>query len=293
MKTNIYHIIILIAALTGTLVLQSCNGKKTAGHQITVTIEPLRYFTQAIAGDKFDVLSMVPKGSNPESYDPTPQQLVNLENSIAYFRIGSIGFEQVWMKRLQQNVPLMKVFDTSKGIRKLYMRHSHEETETENSSEADPHIWNSSKNARIIAQNIFKGLCELEPKSKDYFEQNLMRLLKEIDSTEKELQTLINDKTTRSFLIFHPALSYFAKDYGLEQICIEEEGKEPSPTRLKDLIQICREKKIRIIFMQEEFDKRNAELIARETGTQLVTINPLSYNWSKEMIHIAKSLDNE
>jgi len=274
-------------------VLQSCSEKKRTTRQLTVTIEPLRFFTQSIAGDKFDVVSMVPQGNNPESYDPTPQQLIKLENSEAYFRIGYIGFEQTWMERLQQNAPKMKIFDTSKGIKTITSSHIHDETNAHSIATPDPHIWNSTANACIIVKNIYNGLCELNPENKEYFKQNRNKLLKEIDRIDKELKTLIKGTKNRAFLIFHPALSYFAKDYGLEQICIEEEGKEPSPIYLKDLIQTCKEKEIKTIFIQEEFDKRNAELISRETGARLVIINPLSYNWGKEMLHIAKSLRNE
>ena len=92
---------------------------------ITVTLEPQRYFTEAIAGDKFKVLSMVPKGSSPETYDPVPQQLVSLGDSKAYFRIGYIGFEQTWMDRLMNNTPHIQVFDTSKGIDLILNNNDH------------------------------------------------------------------------------------------------------------------------------------------------------------------------
>lgn len=293
MKTCKKYIYLLLITLIGVCVLQSCSEKKRTTRQLTVTIEPLRFFTQSIAGNKFDVVSMVPQGNNPESYDPTPQQLIKLENSEAYFRIGYIGFEQTWMERLQHNAPKMKIFDTSKGIKIITSSHIHNETNAHSTATPDPHIWNSTTNARIIVKNIYKGLCELNPENKEYFRQNMDRLLKEIDRIDNGLKTLISGTKNRVFLIFHPALSYFAKDYGLEQICIEEEGKEPSPIHLKNLIETCREKEIKIIFVQEEFDKRNAELISRETGARLVIINPLSYNWGKEMLHIAKSLNNE
>ena len=105
------------------LLAVGCKNSSVQSHKnnddkpvITVTIEPLRYFTEAIAGDNFSVVSMVPKGSSPETYDPTPQQLVDLAKSKAYFRIGYIGFEQTWMDRLMNNTPHIQVFDTSKGI---------------------------------------------------------------------------------------------------------------------------------------------------------------------------------
>ena len=103
-------------------------------------------------------------------------------------------------------------------------------------------------------------------------------------------KTLQQPGTAQSFMIYHPALSYFARDYGLQQISIEEGGKEPSPAHLKDLVDLCRQEDVRIIFIQPEFDRRNAEIIARETGTGIVPINPLSYNWEAEMLTVAQAL---
>ena len=71
-QTVLFLFLLLLSACSG-------RGKGDAGERIiTVTMEPQRYFTEAIAGDKFTVRSMVPKGSSPETYDPTPQQLVSL-----------------------------------------------------------------------------------------------------------------------------------------------------------------------------------------------------------------------
>ena len=255
---------------------------------ITVTIEPLRYFTEAIAGDNYQVVSMVPKGSSPESYDPTPQQLVNLSKSQAYLRIGYIGFEQAWMKKLEANCPDMKVYDTSKGIDLIRDKgHWHEDHFHEGGVE--PHIWNSTQNALIMADNIYQALCELDATHQEDFQKRLEVLKQTIRQTDENVRTLL-ENADGTFLIYHPALSYFARDYGLKQISIEEGGKEPSPAQLKSLIETCRNENVHTIFVQQEFDQRNAQLIAHELGVTIVSINPLSYDWVKEMIRIAETL---
>jgi len=101
---------------------------------------------------------------------------------------------------------------------------------------------------------------------------------------------IMSQEADRAFMIYHPALSYFARDYGLLQISIEEEGKEPTPAHMRALIEISKIEKIGVIFVQPEFDKRNAEVVATELGARVVEINPLSYDWEKEMIHTATSL---
>ena len=264
------------------------TAQKSEKAIITVTIEPLRYFTEAIAGENYQVVSMVPKGSSPESYDPTPQQLVNLSKSQAYFRIGHIGFEQAWMKKLEANCPNMKIYDTSKGIDLIrdkghwHGNHFHE-------GGVEPHIWNSTQNALIIADNIYQALCELDSTHQADYKNRLDRLKQSIQQTDAETRKLLENADS-TFLIYHPALSYFARDYGLKQISIEEGGKEPSPTQLKKLIETCRNENVHTIFVQQEFDQRNAQLIAHELGIDIVSINPLSYDWTEEMLQTAKAL---
>ena len=264
------------------------TAQKSEKAIITVTIEPLRYFTEAIAGKNYQVVSMVPKGSSPESYDPTPQQLVNLSKSQAYFRIGHIGFEQAWMKKLEANCPDMKVYDTSKGI-DLIRDKGHWHGDHFHEGGVEPHIWNSTQNALIIADNIYQALCELDSTHQADYKYRLDSLKQSIRQTDAETRRLLENADS-TFLIYHPALSYFARDYGLKQISIEEGGKEPSPAQLKKLIETCRNENVHTIFVQQEFDQRNAQLIAHELGIDIVSINPLSYDWTEEMLRTAKGL---
>lgn len=274
------------------LSLTACGSAPSSGKAptLTVTLEPLRYFVEAIAGDKFQVECMVPKGSSPETYDPTPQQLVKLSQSQAYFRIGYIGFEQVWMEKLQANSQI-KVFDTSRGITLIHAD-GHWHGDHFHEGGVEPHIWNSATNAVIIAENIYTALTELDTTNQSYYKERLDSLKQTIQATDKHIRKLLRN-ADHSFLIYHPALSYFARDYGLEQISIEESGKEPSPAQLKALIETCRKEQIRVIFVQQEFDTRNAQLIADELGVQIVPINPLSYDWPAEMIRVAKTLNKQ
>lgn len=280
----------LLIGLT-MLLLTACNANKQQPSDrpiLTVTLEPLRYFTEAIAGDKFNVVSMVPKGSSPETYDPTPQQLVNLDKSTAYLRIGYIGFEQTWMDKLTANAPQMKVFDTSTGIDAIYeTEQNHGEHHHEGGIE--PHIWNSTRNASVIVNNIYAALSKLDSPNQAYYKHRADSLQQIIAQTDAEIRSHLSNAQT-TFLIYHPALSYFARDYGLKQISIEEGGKEPSPAHLKELIETCRQSNARIIFVQQEFDTRNAQLIADELEATIVPINPLSYEWQTEMINVAKAL---
>ena len=262
MKQAVYLIIWMGMLLVGS----SCSHKAEKDmpmRTISVTVEPLRYFTEVIAGDKFKVVSMVPKGSSPETYDPTPQQLVSLGGSDAY---------------MSESVDLIREEEPDHGD------HRHE-------GGVEPHIWNSTQNAHIIADNIYKALCELDTVNISYYAHRRDSLHDLINQTDTQIRDLLTD-ADRSFMIYHPALSYFARDYGLHQISIEKGGKEPSPAHLKELIDTCKAENVHVIFVQPEFDRRNAEIIAEQTNTRIVPINPLSYNWVEEMLVVARTLNN-
>lgn len=284
--------IYLLLAIVG---LSACQGKKEGGTRtISVTIEPQRYFAEKIAGDLFHINCVTPAGQSPETYDPTPQQMVQISQSQAYFRIGEIGFEQAWMKNLQSQNPDMVVFDLSEGMELVKNEEeAHEEGEAHphhHHGSVDPHIWTSISGARVIAQNTYQAFIKLDPENQEVYRAGYQRLIEEIDSTEAEMKQLLQPLAGTAFIIYHPALTYFAREFGLKQLCIELDGKEPSPAQLKQLLETATQSGAKVVFVQQEFDQKNAELIAQETGCRLVTINPLSYNWHDEMIRLATIL---
>ncbi len=296
---------ILITILSFFL-LTACVTKQANETVVTVTIEPQRYFAEKIAGDKFKINCVVPAGQSPETYDPTPQQMIQIGRSIAYLRIGPIGFEQAWMDKIRENNPKLQVFDTSEGMNLLtdtedddhthehgthdHDAHAGEEAHHHHHGGVDPHIWSSIAGAKTVAWNTLNAFIELDPDNTEYFWQNYNKLVDEIDKTNTEIKQLLDPLTDRTFIIYHPALTYFANEFNLTQLCIEMDGKEPSPAQLKRLVETARANNARVVFIQQEFDQKNAELIAKETGCKLTVINPLAYDWTKEMIHIAKAL---
>ncbi len=266
--------------LTALLIAACTGGSPSDKRIITVTIEPLRYFTEQIAGDKFTVKTMVPRGGNPETYEPTARQMVDLSASDLYIKVGNIGFERTWMKRLEANAPHTIIINSSDGIispdNSMYIH--------------DPHTWMSTANAMYIARNIYKALAEIDSKDSLYFKKNLERLMGKIETVDTQIREEITKDKSTTFLIYHPALTYFAQEYGLRQLSIEEDGREPSAVQLKQVINTARQNHVKIIFIQREFDSRNTDIVARSTGAEKVEINPLSYDWDKEMVKIAQSL---
>ena len=293
MKRFLYLIIlcVILAGCKGTPQKQADSGKtsgteKPAGTvTVTVTISPYKYFVDQIAKGKVDVNVMVSNGNNPETYEPYAQQMMELSKSALYLKVGSIGFEQTWMKKLQDNAPEMKVIDTSVGIKPAKTP----------GGNIDPHVWMSCSNARIIASNILKALCELEPKNKAFFEKNYQSLLSIIDKRDSTIKESFkkDPDLVRKFVIYHPILTYFARDYQREQLAIEEEGREPSASQLKSLIEKARKEKIKFCLIQAEFANRNTTTFINESHTKPMNINPLQGDWNWAMQEAAAAVQGK
>ena len=269
------YVVLMVTA--GTLF--SCSSAKNDNaNKITVSIEPLRYLTEQIVGDRFEVVTMVPKGSSPETYEPTARQMADLSESILYIKVGELGFERTWMPRLTSNAPHITVVNSSEGI-------------TSHIGD-DPHSWMSSRNAIIMAHNIYEAVKRIDVKDSVFFRQRLDILCNVIHATDKYIRQTTAQAHCKSFIIYHPALTYFASDYGLEQLALEEHGREPSASELEQIISTARAKGVKTMFVQREFANRNVDIITNTIGARKVEINPLGYDWNKEMRRIAAEMTN-
>jgi zinc transport system substrate-binding protein len=277
----------LLAALL--LMVTGCGKKQEQDQQksrITVSILPQKYFVEQIAGDHFEVNVMIPPGANPVTYDPAPSQLQQVEQSVAYIRVGYLVFERAWMDKIRGISPEMKVFDQSEGvdlIRNASGKHATEKG-------IDPHIWTSPKAVKTQVQNIGDFLIQLDPANRETYEENTRQLVGRVDSLDRVISGKLEGLKGSSFLIFHPALSYFARDYGLNQISLEHEGKEPSPSRLKEIIERAEKSRIEAVFVQKQFSTDEAATLARELNAEVVRIDPLAYNWFDNMKSMSRTI---
>jgi zinc transport system substrate-binding protein len=263
------------------------NGVESGNKIITVSIAPFKYFVEKIAGDDFRVNIMVPAGADPHVYEPFPEQINNLRKSVAYISNGYMGFEMNWLDRFYETNPSMKRLSLGKSIDPVTSSHHHQGDHTEG---ADPHYWVSPKCALIISQSVKDLLIELNPAQKDKYEANYQLLRKKINEMDSLCSKYFSETPGKSFMIYHPNLAYIARDYGLEEIAVEFEGKEPPPSRMKELIDLARKNHLKTIFVQREYDSKNARAIAAETGATLVIIDPLSENWEQSTLEIIEGL---
>ncbi|MGV8962507.1 MAG: metal ABC transporter solute-binding protein, Zn/Mn family [Candidatus Saccharimonadaceae bacterium] len=289
MKNNLSFLLLLF-------LIVSCNSFKDDTSTISVTIEPQRYFVEQIVGDKFKVNTIVPAGTSPEAYDPTPSQMVALGKSLLYFKVGYLGFENAWGKNLEENNVHVQLINTSENIDLIegcdqsIQVGEHNDHEGHSHSGIDPHVWSSPKSALIMAENMLNALIAADVENQQYYRDNFKNLQSEIIATDKKIAALLVNSPVKSFIIYHPALGYFARDYNLTQHSIEFEGKSPSPQQLKEMIDFAHAQGIKTIFVQKGFDSKNAESLAKEVGASIHSIDPLAYNWSEELIKIAEIL---
>jgi zinc transport system substrate-binding protein len=269
------------------VVLFSCNQSKPEhGKQvITVSILPQKFFVEKIAGDKFEVNVMVPPGASHENYDPTPGQIVGLSNSKLYFRIGNIEFENTWMDKFRENYPNLKIIDLSKNIDLIENSDHHH-----NHGLIEPHTWMSPLNVKVMSKMIYEVLAGMDNMNENYYSVNYHQFLKEIDALNERVKEKLLHAHSKGFIIYHPALTYYARDYGLKQFSIEVEGKNPSAFHIRSLIDIAKKEKIRIVFVQKQFDRSRAETIAKEIDGIIIDIDPLAYEWDIQMMEITEKL---
>jgi len=286
------HKITLILLFIGfSLGFQSCksNKNKVDNKLISVSILPQKYFIERIAGDDFKVNVLIPPGASPASYEPTPKQMQDMSQSSLYLKIGHIPFEKAWLNKLFEGNDHIKSFDISQGIEFIkgpkirHGDHFHE-------NGVDPHVWSSPKTAKQLIANTYKVLLQLAPEKEQEYTTNYMKLMSDINVMDKGAKAIFDQTPNKAFMIYHPALSYMARDYGLTQISIEHDGKTPSPAHMKHIIDLAKKHKIKTIFIQKQFNIENATIIAKEINAKLIQIDPLSINWLEEMNQIISNL---
>ncbi len=272
------------------------NASKT---EITVNILPQKYFVEKIVKDKFEINVMVKPGSSPHNYEPKPSQMKSLVNSKAYFLVGD-PFEQAWMDKFKQNAKNTLFVDTTKGIEKIQMEeHNHHDEanvdakhDEHDHSGFDPHVWLDPLLVKIQAKNIYEAMVEIDSHNSDFYKTNYEEFIKELDTLDENIKTILSPYKDKAFMVFHPSWGYFAKRYDLEQISIEIEGKEPKPNELVELIEEAKKHDIKIVFVAPQFSQKSAKTISKNINANVIAIDPISGNWKESMLDTANQIAN-
>ena len=253
---------------------------------VSVSGPPQAYLVERIGGDRVEVHVLVPPGASPATYEPSPHQLVALGKSSLYVEVGhpDFLFEQRHLERLLEASPGLPLVDMSADAEASC------QPEPGRDSEEDPHIWLSLTQMRSAASSIEAALVRLDPAGTPRYRQNLQDLLADIDRLDLEIGELMAGKQGRTFMVFHPAWSHFACEYGLRQMAIEAGGKEPGPAQLVKTIQEARDEGIGVIFVQHGFSDRSARVIAAELGARVESLDPLARDWLENLRYSAQRI---
>ncbi len=283
-KTRLFAplVFILLISLSST----SCHRQNKNADTISVSIEPLRFITEQIVGNDFQIQVLVPPGSSPETYEPTSAQMLQTARSKVFIDIGLLDFEANLEQAIRKNMPQVALIKSSDRVPLLAGHCGHAHLDDEQAHGIDPHIWLSPTRLKIIAENIYNGLSTIYPDSIQY-KTNFDALCRKIDSLDSTLNSLLTSQE-KGFLIYHPALTYLSADYGQNQISVEVEGKEPSAAYLSRLIDTAKTLKITKILYQKQFDKSTIEAIAAELHLTPVVIDPLEENVLENIEFLAR-----
>ncbi len=265
-----------------------------AKETLLVSILPQKYFLEQLVGNNFQVKTLIPPGANPATYSLKPSDLQIIKKAAYYFTIG-VPFEKANISRITSTNPNLKLIDTTKYIRLYPMQAHHHEAhdhEDHRHSGLDPHVWLAPNLAIQIARSMLDTLLRIDAAHKDLYLNNYERFAKETLALDKEIYTKLIGIKNRSFLVFHPSFGYFARSYNLEQIAIEQEGKEPKIKDLLKLLQKAKAKGIKKVIIEPQFPKRSAKIIAQKLGAKVVVIDPLAYDWQKSLKSLADAISH-
>lgn len=279
---NIKILSYMMAAVAVALLVGGCSRGNASGQRPTlcVSIEPQRKMLEELAGDDYQVVTMLKAGADPETYEPSVSQRMALGEAKAYFIVGTLPFEH----KLAASESGVTIFDTSRGIPTVEgTHHGHD-------GEADPHVWTSLRNSRQMAANMLEALVSLNPDKKAEYATRYAGMAARLDSIDAATSRSLAGAGVRAFAIWHPSLSYYARDYGLHQIAAHAESKEMSPAELTEMIVKARADSVRVFFTEEGLGSHQASVVNAGIGSRIVGINTLDYEWEQQISRITDAL---
>lgn len=259
---------------------------------VSVTLAPYAKMVRKIAGDSVDVVTLVPKNANPHTFEPKPEILREFSRVSLYLGDGS-GLDNAWRPRFLGVNPDARVVDISKGVDFIGEEHSEGEHAAHDSDgELDPHLWNSPRTAIIVASNICEALALADAPNAGFYRTNLEKFSAELSKIDVRFAEALRNlpEERRTFIVFHPSYGYLARDYGLKQIAVEMDGKEPKPRDMRNLVLLSKRNHVKTVFVQPQFSRRAAESLSAEIHANIVSIDPLAFDFDAELLRFLNAL---
>jgi len=281
----------IISILLAGLACLVFNPQPAASAELitAVSILPQAYFVERVGGDRVKALVMVPPGQSPATYSPTPRQMARLDAAKLYFRMG-LPFEEFFLPKVRANYPKLAVIDLRKGLKLRPLEEDHHQNHRHGPGEQDPHTWLDPALVKVQAATICDALTSLDPSSAPYFAKNLQSFLADLDELRHRLGKVLAPLKGKTMLVYHPAFGYLAAAYGLRQKAIETGGKSPGPRHLAALIEQAKREKVKVIFVEPQFDQKTARAMAQAIDGAVVPIDPLAKDYIKNLSSAAETI---
>ena len=276
------------------IILSGCSGgQKDDRPAIAVSFEPQAWMLRQIVGDDFDIVTLLPAGSDPETYQPSISTMKGLGKSEVFFTLGTDGFEKSLTDNIASNFPDLKVVDCTEGVEKITGTHGHHDHKGQehDSDEFDPHILASIKNSIRIADNITRYMMVIHPEKADKYQQSGEELKARMQAMDDSIGNM--NISGRSFAMRHPSLSYFAKDYGLSQIALQADGKETSPLQLRKQMEEIKDSGTKVFIMEKEHASQGDEETAKQLGLHTIEVSLNSADWLNDLMKTANEINRD
>lgn len=284
-----YCVLVLLVSL-GSVGAESIGGKKPL---VLVSVPPQLYFVRTIAGDSVEARSVVSADVSPETYEPKPSQARAFMQAAIFFGVG-MSYERALQTRLASTNRALLYTDLAHIVLDHDRHDEHAHTKLDSTTHThDPHIWLSLKLAKAQAKAMYESLCAISPAHKESYTKNLATFFAQVDKIGLDLARILAGQRGRAFLVLHPAFGYLAQEFGLEEIALEEDGKEIKLKALSRLPKLIEEKRIRTLFIQPQFDKERAESIAKTLGLNVEILDPLNENWEESLYAFAHKIKEQ
>lgn len=278
---------LICAFLFALLAVSTASAAKLT---VAVSLQPYSSVVHEIGGEQVDVVTMLPPGADPHTYEPKPASLKEFAKATVYFSDGS-GMDAAWLPRFKGVNKDINVISLSKGIAWMeedeHHHHGgqehgvHDAAAEHDDDELDPHLWTSPVQMVLIAKNVLEALVQLDAANAELYRARAKNLMDRLTKLNEELVKVVSTMPAngRTFIVFHPAYGYFARDYGMKQLTVEVNGKEPKPLDIMNLIKTGKSNNVHIVFVQPQFSKRAAATIAKELNAKIVVTDPLAYDY--------------
>jgi zinc transport system substrate-binding protein len=297
---------LLPCAFLAAVIVCGCSRKNVARNErqvsatplIAVSIMPQEWFVARVGGDRARTLVLAGPGQNPHNYEPTPKQISGLAEARAWILSGT-EFEISLRPKIEKLFPNLPIIDGTAGVtfRKLEEHNYDDDGNNDHNNgydisslEIDRHTWLGSQPAKILAAHIRDTLSIIDPEGAEYYNENFMALVQNIDAEFAILRRELAPLKGSNVFVYHPSFGYFLDEFGITQQAVETGGKSPGPRQLSRLIALAKEEQPSAIFVQAQFPVTAAQTVADAVGAVIINIDPLAYNWLDNIRYMAEAL---